>query len=245
MPCLIYPGKKDRSRYINVNFANDPRYINFRNLLKGEGVFNMDFLFNEVANDLVPFDYQTFNSISERLVIPTTDCITGKPVYFDNQDFEEVMKAVQASSSMPLVGRTVELAGYTLLDGGVVDPIPIKKSIADGNKKHVIILTRPKGYVKNVFRARLTARLIYPRYKKLIQALDERHHVYNETLAFIERLEEEGKAYVIRPNDHEQVKRTETDPQRLNALHQAGYQAGQKHAQPIKEWLELENYATN
>lgn len=237
--------QKDRSRYINVNFANDPRYLNYKNLLKGEGIFNMDFLFNDIANDLVPFDYQTFESISERLVIPTTDCFTGQAVYFDNHCSEQVMTAVQASSSLPLVGKSVELAGHTLLDGGIADPIPVKKSIEDGNKKQVIILTRPKGYRKKRFRARLTARVIYPKYKKLIQALDKRHHIYNQTIAFIERLEREGKAYVIRPSENEQVKRTETDPEKLNALHRAGYQAGQKHAQALTDWLELEAYVIN
>ncbi|WP_067840941.1 patatin-like phospholipase family protein [Amphibacillus sediminis] len=229
--------QKDRSRHINVTYAKDPRYINYRNLLKGQGVFNMDFLFNDIANELAPFDYDTFDKISERFVIPTTDCITGQPHYFDNSNPEIVMSAVRASSSLPLVGKPVELAGRILLDGGIVDPIPIRKSIADGNQKHVIILTRPKGYRKKPFRARMTARVIYPKYKKLVQALEERHHVYNETLDYVEQLEQNGDVFVIRPNEAEQVKRTEKDPDKLNQLHLAGYRAAEREFAALTQWL--------
>ncbi|WP_017473847.1 patatin-like phospholipase family protein [Amphibacillus jilinensis] len=229
--------QKDRSRQVNVNFANDPRYINYRNLFKGKGIFNMEFLFNDIAKELIPFDYETFQSIAERLVIPTTNCQTGKAVYFEKSNTDDVIEAVKASSSLPLVGKPVELAGYTLLDGGIVDPIPIRKSIEDGNKKHLIILTRPKGYRKKPFRAKMTARIIYPHYKNLVKALEIRHQVYNETLAFIEAREEAGDVYVIRPEAHEQVKRAEKDPQKLDSLHQAGYFAAEKQHDQLNAWL--------
>lgn len=230
--------QKDRSRYINVHFANDPRYLNFKNLLKGQSIFNMDFLFNEVSYDLVPFDVQAFESIKERLVVSTTNCETGEAVYFDNSGTtENVFMAVRASSSLPLVGKPVELDGYQLLDGGIVDPIPVKKSIEDGNQKHVIILTRPKGYRKKRFRARLSARLMYAKQRKLITALDQRHHVYNQTMDLIDQLEEEGKAFVIRPKESNLVKRTEKDSAKLNELHQAGYQTAHAMTDALKKWL--------
>ncbi|SEO63890.1 Predicted phospholipase, patatin/cPLA2 family [Amphibacillus marinus] len=226
-----------RSRDVNVTFAGDARYMNYRNLLKGKGMLNMDFLFNEVANELIPFDFEAFNAAQERLIIATTDCVTGEAVYFENDKSVDVLLAARASSSLPLVGVPVELAGYTLLDGGIVDPIPIRKSVQDGNEKHLIVLTRPKGYRKKMFRAKMTSRLMYPKYKKLIQALEQRHHVYNETLNYIEHLEAAGAAYVIRPELTEQVKRTERNPSKIAFIHQAGYEAAKVNFGELTAWL--------
>lgn len=227
-----------RSREINVNYASDKRYINYRNLLKGKGIFNMDFLFNDIPNRLVPFDYEAFHAAEEKLVIPTTDCQTGQAHYFEKEDrSEKVISAVKASSSLPLVGKMVELDGKELLDGGIADPIPIKKSVEDGNEKHVIILTRPKGYQKKPFRAKVTANLVYSNHKNLVSALEKRHEIYNQSLRYIEELEAAGKAYVIRPQENEVVKRTEKDPEKLQELYLRGYNAAISHADSLKRWL--------
>ena len=227
----------DRSRYINVNFANDPRYINMRNVLRGKGMFNMDFIFNDIANELVPFDFETFHNINERFVIPTTDCETGKPCYFDNAEEADIFTAVQASSSLPLVGVPIELDGYTLLDGGIADPIPVQKAIDDGFKRHLVILTRPKGYRKKPFRAKFTSKLLYREYPKLVETMLNRHEIYNKTLDQLEALEDEGKVFIIRPKGHEQVKRAEKDVSKLNALHEVGVSRAKEQMPALKAWL--------
>lgn len=230
--------QSDRSRHINVTYASDPRYIDVKNIFKGKGMFNMDFLFREIADHLVPFDYEAFNQASERFVVPSTDCLTGQPVYFEKHETDKIIAAVQASSSLPLVGIPVELEDYTLLDGGIVDPIPLGKAMDDGYKKHVLILTRPKGYRKKPFRLKYTSKLLYRKYPNLVEALLNRHVVYNQTMDMIDRLEANGDIYVIRPQAHEQVKRAEKDPETLNALHQAGYDSGRNHVEKILAWRE-------
>ena len=55
-----------------------------------------------------------------------TDVETGKAVYHKCTDCgREDLKWMQASASMPLVSKVVEIDGYKLLDGGVADSIPI------------------------------------------------------------------------------------------------------------------------
>lgn len=227
----------DRSRYINVNFANDPRYINMRNVLKGKSMFNLEFAFNDIANDLVPFDFHAFHRIDERLVIPTTNCETGQTCYFENIHDTDIFTAAQASSSLPLVSVPVELDGLTLLDGGISDPIPIQKAIDDGFKRHVVVLTRPKGYRKKPFRAKRTSKLFYRQYPELVETMLTRHEIYNDTLDQLERLEENNQVFIIRPESHEQVKRTEKNEAKLNALHNAGMNRAKVDMPALKEWL--------
>lgn len=62
---------------------SDYRYISYRNLIRKRELFGMDFLFDEVPNKVVPFDFQTFLNSSEQFVIGTTDCDSGKAVYYN------------------------------------------------------------------------------------------------------------------------------------------------------------------
>lgn len=229
--------QKGRNREINVNYASDPRFISYRNLFKGKAIFDLDFLFGDLGNHLVPLDRVAFHKATEKLVVPTTDCQTGKALYFENDQSERIMTAVRASSSLPMIGKMVDMEGKQLLDGGIADPIPIVKSVQDGNEKNVIILTRPKGYRKKPFRARLTANLLYSKHKKLVHALEVRHQVYNNTMDYIENLEDKGVAYVIRPQIGESVKRAEKDPVKLQDLYEKGYQSAKTNAHLLNQWL--------
>ena len=46
--------------------------------------------------------------------------------------------------------KYIKINNNEYYDGGLCDPIPIRKSISDGNKKHLIVLTQPKGYKKEL-----------------------------------------------------------------------------------------------
>lgn len=55
---------------------------------------------------------------------------------------------MEASASMPLAARIVQIGHYGLLDGGVADSIPIRFFESIGYKRNLIILTQPKSFVK-------------------------------------------------------------------------------------------------
>ncbi len=58
--------------------------------------------------------------------------------------------ALRATCAIPILFPAIKINGNEYYDGGLLDPIPIKKAIADGNEKHLIVLTRPKSYRKNL-----------------------------------------------------------------------------------------------
>ena len=217
-----------RSHNININYANDPRYINYTNLLKGEGLFNMEFAFNDIPDYLIPFDYERFEQASERLIIPATDCETGKAVYFEKNKCEDIITAVKASSSMPFVSKMVSLEGYQLLDGGIADPIPIAKSVEDGNSINVVILTRDKGYRKSPSVLHKLARTKYPKNNELTEAICTSYQIYNDTLDYIEKMEEGNEIFVLRPSRSTEIHRVERDVDKLENLYMEGYQDAKK-----------------
>ena len=119
---------------------------------------------------------------------------TGKAVYHKCTDCgREDLKWMQASASMPLVSKVVEIDGYKLLDGGVADSIPIMWFRRQGYKKDLVILTRPEGYQKKKMKFQGAINKILHRYPNLAKAMAHRYVIYNKTLKKIDELKERYK----------------------------------------------------
>ncbi|MBD0383048.1 patatin-like phospholipase family protein [Paenibacillus sedimenti] len=227
-----------RNKKVTIGYIGDKRYLSYRNLVRYKSIFGMDFIFKELPNVLVPFDYEAFYKSPQQFAIGTTDAHTGEPVYYTkHQLMEQTMPIVQASSSLPFVATPIRYEGRTLFDGGLVDPIPVQKSVVDGNKKHVIVLTKEQGYRKRPFKQRWLAKSFYPQYDGLVNVLVNRSEIYNGTLETIRRMEQDGSAFVIRPSETVVVGRMEKDPMKLEALHELGYKDAKRMGLRMKEWL--------
>ncbi|WP_333860344.1 patatin-like phospholipase family protein [Clostridium sp.] len=231
--------QKGRNKNININYVNDPRYLSYKNLIIKKELFGSEFIFDELPNKLEIFDIETFTKAKEKFVVAVTDCDKGEAVYFEKSECKDkdVYDVVKASSSLPFMAPVVKFQGLNLLDGGVADPIPIKKSIKDGNNKNVIILTRNEGYVKKPFKMKFLARKIYSQHKGLADAIVYRHKKYNSTLNYIEKLEKEGRAFVIRPGEILKVRRIEKDKNKLIELYNQGYREASQCYDKLQEWI--------
>lgn len=130
---------------------------------------------------------------------------------------------------------TIEFDGHKLLDGGICDPIPISKAILDGMLKNVIILTRDEFYRKGSFKYGRLAKKIYN--KNLSDVLSIRHKNYNDTLEFIEQLEVEKKAFVIRPSVPLKISKFERNQYKLEEAYNAGYMDAMNKYKSLMEWL--------
>lgn len=214
-----------RNREVTIGYINHPEYISVKNLLVKRELFGMDLIFDRIPNSLVPFDYGRFQDATEEFVVGATDCLTGKAVYFQKPNRpEDVLAIVRASSSLPLMSRPVEFNGKLLMDGSIADPLPIRKALSDGVTKPVIILTREKGYRKKKSRFAKIMPAFVRQYPAIAKTMENRHMYYNETMEFIEMLESEGLALVIRPMNLYKIKGIERDPKKLENLYNQGYQ---------------------
>jgi predicted patatin/cPLA2 family phospholipase len=220
-------GQRMRNRVIVENYVHDSRYVSRRNLIRHGSIFGYDFIFGAIPEKHIFWDKEAFDSVDIRFLTGATDCATGETVWFEKHDITTPGFAVtRASCSVPLLSKIVRHNGLELLDGGVSDPIPIEKSLDDGNTFHVIVLTRNRGYIKHVVRYKPALKLFYGKYPKLIDAIINRHNVYNRQLALCENLERDGKALIIRPQAPLAVGRTQSDTQKLLALYDEGHAEG-------------------
>lgn len=227
-----------RNRIVNIKYVNDKRYLSYRKLITRGELFQMGFIYNELPKILEPFDYKTFYENKIKCVLVATDCITGEALYYEKNDLgEDYMKVLQASSSLPFIAKPVRFRGRILMDGGMSDSIPIRRSMQDGNAKNIVILTQPEGYRKQPESAARLARLRYPRYKGLCAALAGRHANYNETAEYVEQLRKEGSVFVLRPKEDLNTSRVETNQAKLYEVYDIGYKDAEEHFEELMEFL--------
>ncbi|MFA9555776.1 patatin family protein [Evansella sp. AB-rgal1] len=230
--------QKGRNKQVNIGLANDPRYLSYRNFLLKRELFGMDFLFHEIPNNVIPFDFDTFYSGEEQFWIGTTDCETGEPMYFSKHSIgEDILTIIRASSSIPFIAPAVQYNGKQLLDGGIADPIPIKKAQQDGFKKNIVIM--PK---RGVFQTRSKLAFLYKYFVKkhpsIAKVLENSYNIYNETLHYIHQEEKKGNILLIQPSVDLPVSSMERNQKRLTQLYDLGYEDAQKRYHTIYQWLQ-------
>ncbi|MCL2014511.1 MAG: patatin family protein [Oscillospiraceae bacterium] len=192
-------GQKGRSRLIVEHYVGSHKYVSRRNLLKHGTMFGLDFIFKTVPEQHIFWDKEMFDFADIRFLTGATDCAAGVPVWFEKSEITPWFEVTRASCAVPLLSKIIKIGGLNLLDGGISAPIPIEKSMKDGNTFHVIVLTRNPGYTKPPFTHKRILKLFYRKYPELINAIVNRHKVYKKQLELCEQLERDGKAVIIRP----------------------------------------------
>jgi len=183
-----------------------------------------DLLFKAFPEKIYPFDFSAYAQNQPRYIMVATSCEDALPHYFEKTDsFSETIEICKASCSMPFLCKKVKIQGREYLDGGISDSIPLAKSVADGNAKNVVILTRNFGYRKTPEEVWIPP-VFYSNYPKLRRALSVRGKVYNRELELVEQAEKRGECAVVRPVRNLLVSRVERRTDLLKDLYAQGYE---------------------
>ena len=232
-------GQPGRTAEVNLNFVNDKRYLGLRNLLLHRSLFNFDFLFGEICDTLVPMDREAFEHSPCRFTAVSTNCLTGEPVFSEKGACTDIYAAIRASASLPLLAPMVQVEGVPCLDGGVSLSIPYMRALEEGYDKVVVVTTREHGFRKErVSRpvARMYARA-YRKYPRLVEALLEAPRRYGRELDRLDRLEAQGRLFVLRPPQPVTISRAEKDTEKLRALYQQGLDTCRSRLPALLEYL--------
>ena len=217
-------GQRGRAKSSNIDLMDKHHYVGFKYLLTQGCIMDYKLLFEDFPEKIIPYDYEAYFANTDRFVMVTTNCLTGKAEYLEEKsDSKRVMDIVRASSSLPYVTKITYVDGVPMLDGGIADSIPVEYAKSQGYERMVVILTRNKGYRKNEKQLPVP-KVIYRKYPELRKTLASRNAQYNRTMEMIERLEDEGLMTVIRPVHPIEVDRMDKDTDKLRALYQEGYE---------------------
>lgn len=237
--CSYLSRQKGRARDVSVDYLDNKMYCSPRSLLLTGDLFNVDICYHLIPDYLYPFDHEAYHEYQGRAYSVATNIETGRPEYLRIKDIRQDMEAIRASASLPLVSRNVKVGDKLYLDGGIADAIPLRKSILDGNRKNVVVLTKEEGYVRKPTDkgqlALIKAR--YAKYPKVYELMAERHKNYNETMDFLYRQQENGQAFILRPSHPSKVGRIEKNKEIMLELYQQGYDEAAAHYEDLMEYL--------
>ena len=217
-----------RARFSDIDMLKKYGYISLKSLVVDGTIFNPEVLYERFPNEIIPFDYATYSSNPAVFESVTTDCLTGRAEYLSERfDAQRITAIAKASSSLPYVAQITMVDGVPMLDGGIVDSIPVLRSVEKGHPFNVVVMTRNRGY-RSSERDMDLPKMIYRDYPRLRVALRHRVKVYNEQLEMVERMEDWGEVLVIRPQRPMEVGRMCQDVEKLERLYEEGFAEGEK-----------------
>ena len=230
------PGRAIR---YNKRYARDKRYCSWLSWLKTGDLYNAEFGYHIIPKIYDVFDDKAFEQNPMEFYAVCTDVETGLPVYKKLEESTHLTYDwIRASASMPLASKVVELEGMKVLDGGVADSIPLQYFESIGYDRNVVILTQPEGYVKEHNRLMPLMRIALRKYPKMIEALDQRHIMYNRQLDYVRQAELEGRCIVIRPDDKLPIGHISHDPEEMQRVYELGRDTGLRNIDRLKEFYQ-------
>lgn len=228
-----------RSLEIGMKYFPDKRYMGARHMLRpgNRSYYNIQFVFDDMPNSLLPFDYEAFEKYGKDVYAAVTNVYTGKSEYIRVPADDKSWKVLIATCALPILFRPVKIGNGLYMDGGITDSVPIDKAVGDGCEKNLVILTREKSYVKEEEPAIKLAAFQYRKYPKFAAALKARTQNYNQAHKHLLELENEGKAFIIAPKKTEGWHRTESSPEKLRRMYDDGYEYVKQHLNQIHTYI--------
>lgn len=236
--CNFKSKQVGRALRYNLKYMGDKRYCSLRSLWKTGDLFNADFCYRRLPDELDPFDYETYRKNPMEFYAVATDVMTGLPVYkklvsCDSED----LQFMRASASMPLVSKPVNINGLKLLDGGISDSVPLKHFENLGYNRNVVVLTQPKDYVKKQSRAIHFISPLLGKYPNLVLAMQKRPDVYNNQTSRVFTAARAGRVLVICPDEPLGISRIEKNHAELERVYTEGKKIALRRLNEVRAFL--------
>ena len=210
--------------------------MGFRSFITTGNIVGVDFCYHELPEKLDIYDNEAFKNNKTEFYVTCSNVDTGKAEYVRITDMNKQIDYLRASASLPYFSRIVNLGGKKYLDGGCTDSIPIDAFKNIGFAKNVVVLTRHAEYRKKK-EAKFMAKMVYRKYPKFVNALLNRHAVYNGTVEKILEMEKSGEIFVIRPSRDLEIGRLEKDPTEIERVYNIGRADAIAAIKKLKNWL--------
>lgn len=234
--CSFLSGQRGRSIRYYRRYVADPRFMSLRSWLKTGDVVGAEFCYHTLPDELDVYDHEAFLRNGTPFYAVCTDVESGQPAYIRLTDMRGQIGYLRASASLPYFSRIVALDGHRYLDGGCSDSIPVEAFRRMGYGRNLIVLTRDAAYRKSPEMTGM-ARLVYRKYPAFVQALKNRHTMYNRQLAEVSRLEAEGAVFVIRPSEPLDIGRLEKNPEKVQQAYDRGCADALAAMERLSRWL--------
>lgn len=232
--------QRGRNLAILENFVNDDRYMGSSHMLNplNNCYFNLDFIYDEIPNHLLPFDYETLAAHHGTVEAVVTDVNTGEAAYLPMDPADKKSTVLQASCALPMLFPIIEADGISCMDGGVTDPIPFRRVLDAGCDRVIVVATRERAYEKKQEKVLTAAARMYRKHPAFVDALKRRAEIYNQQREEMFRLEQQGDIFLFLPYNTEGFSRTEKNLEKIRALWQSGVDQAHARQKLLEEFLQ-------
>jgi predicted patatin/cPLA2 family phospholipase len=221
--------QRGRNRKFYTDYSFDKDYFGPLSVLKTGNLINLNYIYSEVSDSTGkdPIDYETFMANECKFTCVSTNAKTAEPCYFTKEDFgQDNYTALKAACALPAACRPVRFRGKKYFDGGVSDPIPIKKAFADGCDKVIVCITQPRDFRKT--KIHWLANIVLANHPPILKNILVMHHMYNNGIEELLELERQGKVLVVDPEFCFGVDTIKRDKEGMQKLYELGYRDGKK-----------------
>jgi predicted patatin/cPLA2 family phospholipase len=228
-------GMHKRNYTIFTDYSLRPEFLSFKKFLMGGHYMDLDWLWEITIREMA-LDLDNIVNNKSQFIVGVTDVVTGEKKYIKpiKSNLEDVLKA---SSSLPIFYRKfVSVDGVKYSDGGITDPIPVKKAYEEGANEIIVIRSRQKEFTMQPESNKLMNRLVFRKYPKIVKAIEQRHKVYQESIDFMRNPPEGIKITEINPPSEFRSSRFTKEVEILDADYKLGLESGREI---IKNWKRL------
>lgn len=238
--CNMKSKQPGRVLRYNQKLAHDWRYASLRSLLTTGDYFGGEYAYHYMPRHIDYFDVDTFHENPMEFWAVCTNVGTGKAEYKRLTEVDDTcLEYIRASASMPIAARIVTVEGKKLLDGGIADSIPLRFFREQGYERNLVVLTQPEGYVKKQNSFMRLMRMWLHRHPRIVRALENRHIMYNEELAYIREEEKKPNTLVLRPKGKLTIGHISHDPAEMQATYEQGREVALEKLEEIKALFEV------
>lgn len=236
--CNYKSRQPGRALRYNLRYKDNADYMSWRSLVKTGNFVNERFAYHLLPYEYDPFDFEVFRTNPMRFYAVCTDIVSGRPVYREITDADgKGLRWMQASASMPVFARPVEIDGRHYLDGGLTDCIPLKFIQRMGYRRNVVVLTQPLDYRKRQAHVGWAMKMFLGDYPKVAQLMAHRHVMYNGELDYLHTEEQKGDTFLIYPDEKLNIGRLSLKEDKMRRVYEAGVAKATALLPQIKRFL--------
>ena len=221
---------------IDLIYRHDKDYCGIGAFRRDHGITGFHYLFDRILKKY-PLDKDSLMNPKRRFLVGATDIQSGKITWFEKGRCR-ILKAIQASATVPYISRPVTVNGKKYLDGGCSVKIPYGWAKENGEKKIIVVRTRDLAYRRKEKPSRM-AKIVYRKYPALAESMQRIGRDYNLMCEELEERAQKKEIFMIAPSRSVDISRFEGDMEKLGELYWLGYHDMEDRIDELKEYLAL------
>ena len=215
-------------------FSASKKYVRYSNIFFNKSIMNFEKLYQD-ANEVFPIDFNRLqeNLESKNFYVVISDAATAKPEYIELSKKNYINEMLATGSLPVLTKNAVILDGKRKYDGGITDPLPVRKAYEMGARDITIIRTYEQTFIRKTKFENHLAAIATRSYPNISRALISNAAAYNSALEFIGNPPKDCTIQQICPPNRLNTKRATTNHKVMKADYLIGMQAGKKFLKKI------------